>query len=147
MKNYLIAAAFVALTACGSNEAQVAEDMAQADGIAAATQTASDRAATEMAGTYEVTAEDGAVILQKIDADGTYIETVDGAETERGTWHQKGDQMCFDPEGGTIEQCYTGGKPGSDDSFSVEMDGGTASVRRVDDTETAEPATAGADAQ
>ncbi len=98
-----------------------------------------------MAGIYEVTAEDGTVVRQSVEADGTYTETVDGTEIERGTWHQKNDQMCFDPVGDTIEQCYTGGLPGSDGSFDVEMDAGTASVRRVDQSKAADPAAAEAD--
>jgi len=146
MKKYLIVAAFTALAACGSNEALVDDDQSQEAGNDT-TLAANDPAAVEMAGTYEVTAEDGTVVRQTVNANATYVETVDGIETERGTWRQRGDQMCYDPQGDMIEQCYTGGKPGGDGSFEVEMDGGTASVRRVDETETAESAAAGADTQ
>lgn len=135
MRNFSIAAALMALASCGANEATTAEDTAQTTGGDAAGQTASELAAEAIAGTYEVTSEDGAVVLQRVDAGGTYVETVAGTETERGTWHQKGDQMCYDPEGEPSEQCYTGGQPGPDGSFGVGTDGGAASVRRVDPTE------------
>tara|TARA_R110002072_G_scaffold81181_20_gene186157 strand:- start:1647 stop:2081 length:435 start_codon:yes stop_codon:yes gene_type:complete len=139
MRRYLIGAACALLAACGSAEAPVNGGPAQQAGVERAP---AESANAEMAGTYEVTAEDGTVVRQTLDADGTYRETLDGSEIERGTWHQKGEQMCYDPQGDAIEQCYTGGQPDADGSFSVETDGGTASVRRLGDAEAAEPAAA-----
>lgn len=137
MRHYLIGAACAVLAACGSAEAPVDGGSAQQ---AVMQQAATESANADMAGTYEVTAEDGTVVRQTLDADGTYRETLDGSEMERGTWHQKGEQMCYDPQGDAIEQCYTGGQPGADGSFSVETDGGTASVRRLGDAEAEKPA-------
>lgn len=135
MKRYWIVAALAGLAACGSNEApEPSEQAGMVD-----EEPALDPVAAEMVGIYEVTSEDGTVIRQTLNADGTYRETLEGTEIERGTWHQKGEQMCYDPQGDAIEQCYTGGQPASDGSFSVEMDGGTASVRRLDEAEAAEP--------
>lgn len=145
MKNCLLVAALAVLAACGSSIVPNAGDRAQADGPASAAQTAADNYAAEMAGTYEVVSEDGTVVLQTVAADGTYFETIDGSETERGTWHQNGDRICFDPDGDRIEQCFTGGPADSDGSHSVEMDGGTASVRRLDETDNAEPVEVSAD--
>lgn len=142
MRHYLIGAACAVLAACGSEEAPIDAGPAQQAGME---RTATGSSNAEMAGTYEVAAEDGTVASQVLDADGTYRETLDGTEIERGTWHQKGDQMCFDPAGDAIEQCYAGGLPASDGSFDVEMDAGTASVRRVDETKAADPAAAEAD--
>jgi hypothetical protein len=139
VRNNLMVAALGVLAACGASNVPNAEDRPQADGPASAARKAADRSAAEMAGTYEVVSEDGTVVLQTVAADGTYFETIDGSETERGTWHQKGDRMCFDPDGDRFEQCYTGGPADSNGSFSVEMDGGTASVRRMDETDDAEP--------
>jgi hypothetical protein len=137
MRRYLIGAACAVLAACGSAEAPVDGGPAQQ---AVMEQAATESANADMAGTYQVTAEDGTVVRQTLDADGTYRETMDGTEIERGIWHQKGEQMCYDPQGDAIEQCYTGGQPGADGSFSVETDGGTASVRLLDDAEAEEPA-------
>ena len=142
MRNYLIVAALAGLAACGANEAPGEGDALAPAGVVGE-QAALDPVAAEMVGTYEVTAEDGSVIRQTVAADGTYFETVDGAEIERGTWHQKGEQMCFDPAGDAIEQCYNGGLPGGDGSFDVETDGGTASVRRLGEADVAEPAGSG----
>ncbi|OBX20336.1 hypothetical protein A9995_00995 [Erythrobacter sp. QSSC1-22B] len=139
MRKYLILAAFATLAACGASDAPVDGDTARGTGMDAAP-ASDDPAGAEMVGTYEVIAEDGTAVLQTVNADGTYVETVDGDVIERGTWHQKGDQMCYDPEGDAIEQCFIGGKPGNQGSFSVETDGGTATVRRVEDADASEPA-------
>lgn len=141
MKKYLIVSALAALSACGSPDAPVEGGPSQE----AATDpplAADESAAAEIAGVYEVTAEDGSIVRQTVGADGSYVETIDGTEIERGTWHQKGGQMCYNPESDAKEQCYTGGSPGSHGSFSVEMDSGTANVRRVDEADIAKPAAA-----
>ncbi|MBX7540578.1 hypothetical protein [Qipengyuania sphaerica] len=131
MKKLLIIAACASLAACGSNEAeQTAEPV---DTTAGQTDTAT---ADQMAGTYEITLEDGTVVRQTINTDGTYVDTtLDGTETERGTWRQQGEQMCFDPEGDGAEACYTGGAPGADGSFEVRDASGnvSSSVRRIED--------------
>lgn len=137
MRRYLIGAGCAVLAACGSAEAPVDGGPAQQAGMERA---ATESANAEMAGSYQVTAEDGTIVRQTLDADGTYRETLDGSEIERGTWHHKGEQMCYDPQGDAIEQCYTGGQPDADGSFSVETDAGTASVRRLSDAEAAKPA-------
>lgn len=146
-KTFLIAAACCALAACGANDATSADGAAQAATSQADPQSPNRLAAAAMAGEYEVSGEDGTIVLQTLNADGTYVETVDGVTLERGTWYQRGDQMCYDPEGDAIEQCYTGGLPGRDGSVSVEMDGGTASVRRVDKAKGEQTAEAQADAR
>lgn len=138
MKNLAIAAACLALAACGSNEADTAAT-APADTPAPASNVDTVTPAA-MAGTYELTLPDGTVTMQTLSADGTYVDRVDGEETERGTWRQQGDQLCYDPEGGdATEQCFAGGEPGPDGAFEMRDDAGdvTATVRKVETQPTA----------
>ena len=126
----LTIAATGALAACGSNDAE--ETPTPAETTVATTDTAS---ASQMAGTYEMTMEDGTVIRQQVNADGTYVDTdLEGNELERGTWRQEGNQLCLDDAGSGPEECWTGGTPGADGSFEATMPGGgSVTVRRVSD--------------
>ena len=129
MRKMLIIAAFGALAACGSNEAE--EPVDTVDTTVAETDTAS---ASQMAGTYEMTMDDGTVVRQNVNADGTYVDTdIDGNELERGTWRQQGDQLCYDDAGPDPEECWSGGTPAEDGSFeATSADGSTSiTIRRV----------------
>lgn len=126
----------LALSACGSNEA----DEAATGPVAVPSQTAAQAAVAEMAGTYEVTLTDDRTIMQTLAPDGTYVDRVDGEVTERGAWRQQGNQLCFDPDGGdSTEQCYAGGDPGPDGAFEMRDDTGaiTATVRKAESQPTA----------
>ncbi|MEZ5682338.1 MAG: hypothetical protein R3E14_13695 [Erythrobacter sp.] len=130
MKYTILLAATVALAACGSKEEAPVEPVETADTTMEATATG------DMAGVYEVKMADGTVVRETINSDGTYVDaTLEGAETERGTWRQDGDKMCFDPEGDAPEACFAGGAPGEDGTFEVrDADGNVAStVRKISD--------------
>lgn len=138
MKKLTIAAACVVLAACNKAEAPPAPT----ETTPAAMETAS---AADMAGTYEVTMEDGAVVMSTLNADGTYVDTTDGAETESGTWRADGDKTCFDPEGDAPEECSATSAPAADGSFKVldEMGKETGvTVRKVEAAATPAPAPA-----
>ncbi len=127
MKKLIVLVATVALAACGGDSDEV--DQADASrGGAVVTDTAS---ADQMAGTYEITMPDGSVTMQQVNADGSYVDTVDGQQTETGTWRQQGEQLCYDPEGPETEQCHIGSEPGADGRFTVETEAGTTTVRKV----------------
>lgn len=132
MKKIVLAlAATTALAGCGSNEAEAPVE--PADTTVAQTDTAS---AGQMAGTYEITESDGTVTRQEVNADGTYVDRdLDGNETERGTWRQSGDQLCYDAEGDAAEVCWIGGAPGADGSFEATTPDGSASatIRKIED--------------
>lgn len=131
MKKVLIIAACGALAACGSNEADEPVDAAPIDTAAGETDTAT---ASQMAGTYEMTMDDGTVVRQQVNADGTYVDTdLQGTELESGTWRQQGDQLCYNDAGPGAEECWTGGTPGADGAFeATSADGSqTITVRRV----------------
>ena len=135
MKKFLIVAACGALAACGSNEADTtAEPM---NDTTATTQagTTDTATASQMAGSYEMTMSDGTVVRQQVNADGTYVDSdMDGNELERGTWRQQGSQLCYDDAGPGAEECWTGGTPGADGSFTATgADGSTITVRRTGD--------------
>lgn len=133
MKYALLLAATAALAACGS---KTEAPPAPAETTSAGTTTGAT-ATGDMAGTYEVKMADGSVIMETINSDGTYIDaTVEGTETERGTWRQDGAKMCFDPAGDAPENCFTGGAPGADGTFKVtDGDGKVVStVRKIDPT-------------
>lgn len=134
MKKFMIVAACAALAACGSNEE--AETPVVTDATATAPAGTTDTAtASQMAGTYEVTMDDGTVVRQTVNADGTYVDSdMQGTELDRGTWRQEGDQLCYDPDGNDPEECFTGGTPGPDGSFEVRNAAGevASTVRRIE---------------
>jgi hypothetical protein len=131
MKKFAIIAACAALAACGSNEA---EELIEP--VDTAETTLDSTATGDMTGTYEVQLADGSVTMQTINADGTYVEaTPDGTRTGGGTWRAGDDgAMCFDPEGDTAEECYSGGAPGEDGAFEMRGEDGTvqSTVRKID---------------
>ena len=135
MKKFLIIAACGALAACGSNEAEEPVEPIDTTATAGTTDTATT---SQMAGTYEMTMDDGTVVRQRVNADGTYVDTdMQGNELERGTWRQQGSQLCYDDAGPGAEECWTGGTPGADGSFEATgANGTTITVRRVDDAAT-----------
>ena len=132
MKKLMVVAACGLLAACGSNEAEEPVEPIETTAPAGTTDTAT---AGQMAGTYEMTMNDGTVVRQQVNADGTYVDTdMDGNELERGTWRQQGDQLCYDANGADPEECWTGGTPGADGSFEATgADGTSITVRRVQD--------------
>ena len=135
MKKFLIIAAYGTLAACGSNEAEEPVEPIDTTSTAGTTDTATN---SQMTGTYEMTMDDGTVVRQRVNADGTYVDTdMQGNELERGTWRQQGSQLCYDDAGPGAEECWTGSAPGADGSFEATGDNGsTVTVRRVDDTAT-----------
>ena len=135
MKKFLIIAACGALAACGSNEAEEPVEPIDTTATAGTTDTATT---SQMTGTYEMTMADGTVVRQRVNADGTYVDTdMQGNELERGTWRQQGSQLCYDDAGPGAEECWTGGTPGADGSFEATgADGTSITVRRVGETAT-----------
>ena len=139
MKKFFVIAACSALAACGGNDAEdVPEPVDTTVGTttnapAGSTDTAS---AGQMAGAYELTTEDGTVVRQQINADGTYVDRdLEGNEVTRGTWRQQGSQLCYDAAGSAPEECWTGGTPGADGSFeATAADGRTVTIRRTGNT-------------
>tara|TARA_B100000029_G_scaffold472707_1_gene513456 strand:+ start:427 stop:873 length:447 start_codon:yes stop_codon:yes gene_type:complete len=128
---FFLAAASAALAACGG-----AEDTDEA--IEPVEAELDSTAMGDISGTYEIAMADGTVILQTINADGTYVETTPGgARTGGGAWRIGDDgQMCFDPEGAPGEECYSGGAPGEDGAFEMtDADGEVQSTVRKLDTE------------
>jgi hypothetical protein len=123
----------LALAACS----QRTETTTEAAPTAAATMAeapspTSNQAPTgSMAGQYEITMADGTRMTETINADGTYVDVVDGKET-RGRWRMDGARSCFDPDGAAPEECFTSSTPGADGSFKVTgPDGETATVRKI----------------
>mgnify|MGYP000147274725 FL=1 len=135
MKQLLVLTAALALAACGqrTETATEATPAAADTTMAGAPSPASNQAPTgDMAGKYEATMADGKVMTETINADGTYVDLLDGKET-RGRWRMDGARSCFDPDGDRPEECYTAGTPAADGSFVVtSADGKTkTTVRKV----------------
>ena len=123
MRNLILAAVLsTALAACNN----AAEESDEPE-TAATTEAAPEATATSSAGTYEVTAKDGTKFTSVLNADGTYQDTgADGAVTEKGTWEDKGEQTCFDSEGGDDKVvCFTVGEAAADGSMVATPDDGT----------------------
>lgn len=122
MKNaLLLACTALALTACSKKEETTVEtpaatDTAMATPMASATTTGP--ATGNMAGKYEVTMADGRRMTSNVNADGTYVDVMDGKEM-KGTWRMDGAKSCFDEEGDVAEVCYTTSAPAADGSFQT----------------------------
>lgn len=135
MTKLLVLATALALAGCGERADTTAEATPAAtatSAMAEAPSPAANQPATgSMAGRYEVTMADGTVMTETINADGTYVDLMNGEET-LGKWRMDGARSCFDPDGARPEECYTSSAPGADGSFTVTgADGTTATVRKV----------------
>ncbi len=134
MKKLIVLGAALALGSCGDRAdttTEVTPSPADTSVATAASPTATQAATGDMAGRYEVTMADGSVMTETINADGTYVDLMNGEET-RGRWRMDGARSCFDPDGADAERCYTSTTPGADGSFKVTgPDGTTATVRKV----------------
>lgn len=147
MKKLLVISACVALAACGKSETPAADATTAATpettATAAAAPATDPALAAAMAGAYEMKLADGRVVMETINADGTFVDMVDGKETQRGTWRQENEKTCFDPAGDAPEACYTGGVAGPDGSFETRDSKGNvySTVRKVATGATPAPAT------
>lgn len=134
MKRLILLGAAMTLAACGERtETATAETPAPAATAMAETPSpaANQPATGAMPGRYEVTMADGSVMTETINADGTYVDLMNGEET-RGRWRMDGARSCFDPDGAAPEECYTSGPPNADGSFTVTgADGTRSTVRKV----------------
>ena len=79
-------------------------------------------------GLYAVGDETTVYSRTRLNADGTYVDLTQELEpVGGGTWVQRGEQMCFDPEGDGEDQqevCWTNSEAGADGSFmSTRVDG------------------------
>ena len=115
MRRLIIALPLLALAACNK-----AETPAPAETTAAATPTvAASMDSAAMVGSYEIKNADGTVVSETINADGTFVDTRDGTEVQRGKWRADGARTCFDPDGADPEMCFTTSQPSADGSFKV----------------------------
>lgn len=130
MKKLFVIAVCASLAACGGNEA---DDTTVAPQEPITEAPAADPALANAAGTYEMTAPDGTVMMRNVNADGTYSTQTDGTAGETGMVRLDGEAMCYDPEGPDPESCWTAGEVAADGSFEVtDGVGGTMTVRRTD---------------
>jgi hypothetical protein len=109
MKKYVVLASALALAACGSNEAEVAEtEIASGQSTEEVSEAGT---ASPLVGSYAGESEDGEAWVSTLNADGTYQDVVAGEVSETGKWTHEGDQLCFNPdaEEGTVSEqtCLT----------------------------------------
>ncbi len=130
VKKLILIAGCVALAACSKSEAPKEAE-------AATTETAAAEAPAEevLAGTYDVTAADGAKTSVTIDAANNYTVMADGKEAGRGTVAMTKDQTCFNAaEEGSAPVCWTAGEPAADGSYvSTNDDGEKVTVMKRKD--------------
>ena len=122
------------LVGCGSNSGARSEEPDPSAG----SPPLGSSVARDVAGTYEVTLDDGTVIRQTISENGSYITAdAQGVETEQGSWRREGSSMCFDPEGSEGESCYATGAGPSDGRVNEQDRGAnvTSSVRKLEPSE------------
>lgn len=135
MKALIVLGSALALASCGQRTETTVEATPTATATTAmadAPSPAATGAATgNMAGRYEVTMADGTMMTETINADGTYVDVMNGEET-RGRWRMNGAQSCFDPDGTDAERCYTTTAPAGDGSFTAtSADGTKTTIRKV----------------
>lgn len=133
MKRLIPIAAAAALAACSQPAEETPAPDETADAAAPVDTVAiSQLAGPEAAGTYEVTWADGTMTTTTINADGTYVDMMDGEETAHGTWAVKEGRNCLTPEGGA-ELCWTDGAPADDGSWTATAEDGTkVTVRKAE---------------
>lgn len=104
MKKIVLVAAFAALAACSQPE--TAEKAEAAPSEAAPANIAAD--GLPSVGMYKVTAADGAVTMEDVRADGTYVSTAADGTASTGKWEQKSPELyCATPdEEGATQTCY-----------------------------------------
>jgi len=128
MRNLVIAAALsAALAACGNPAEEADEPVPEQTATATAT-------AESSAGTYDVTAPDGAKFTSTLNTDGTYQDTTaDGTVAQKGTWEDKDGKVCFDAEGEGAVVCFTVGEQQADGTMVATPDDGTEAltIRKV----------------
>ena len=120
----VIAATF-SLAACSQAEeaAPVAEETVSPEPVA---MTVAD--GKPAAGTFEITQEDGSVMTQIVNADGTYTNTTADGTTSTGTWTIDGPNRFCDKAADAAEQvCY---------NETVGADGVWTSVNENDPADT-----------
>lgn len=111
MKKIFLLAGVAALAACGGNEAPAEDDVAAPEPMAV---TYTD------VGTWDITDPDGNVARTQLNADGTYVDIVDGDESGGGKWRRDGDQLCFDGDAADQEEaCWTTSAPNADGTFTA----------------------------
>ncbi len=146
MKRLILIAALAGLAACAESEADTDADTAD-------TETAViDEAGTETEGamaldgqpapgTYRITLADGAVFMEEVKPDGTYVQTDEAGEVvQTGSWVQKSpEQFCFTVDAEYVgedepagEQCNTESMNDDGDWMSTGIDGEAAKVERVE---------------
>lgn len=136
MKKMVLVAAIAALTACNEREAaptaETTADAAAATPTAAAEVMAAD--GKSPVGSYRITTSEGEEFMEELKADGTYVQTQDGAVTETGRWVQKTpSNYCYttDEEGAT-EECNTEQVDENGVWTTVNPEGETATVVRIE---------------
>lgn len=139
MKRLVLIAVAATLSACSQQAEDTAApaETAEAAAAPAATEATSQLAVEDAAGTYEVTWADGTMTTTTINADGTYVDMMDGEETGHGAWVVKEGKSCLTPEGGA-ELCWTDSPRAEDGSWTATAeDGTTVTVRKADAAATA----------
>ncbi|BBC72997.1 conserved hypothetical protein [Altererythrobacter sp. B11] len=77
-----------------------------------------------MAGSYEITLEDGRALSRFLAADGTYIDSVGGDIIAQGSWQEEGDRLCLSAGTAEGETCYTLTKPAADGTLTITSENG-----------------------
>lgn len=136
MKYLTPIAAALALAACSqqADDAPAPTETADTAMTSAEPTNTSQLDAEDAVGTYDVTWADGTVTTTMINADGTYVDTMEGEETATGNWLVKEGKSCLTPEGGA-EMCWTDSARADDGSWTATAeDGTTVTVRKADAT-------------
>lgn len=132
MKKLMLVAACATLAACGGNDTDDTATIDPAEPVVEAEPGGPvDPAMADAAGTYEMTATDGTVMMRTVNADGTYTTETSGEVGDSGTVRLDGDAMCYDPDGPEPEACWTAGEVAEDGSFEVTRGDQTMTVRRT----------------
>ncbi|WP_336986377.1 hypothetical protein [Altererythrobacter aquiaggeris] len=118
MKRIAIIAGVSLMAACSPAETEAPAEEAVAEAVVEAP------AEESMAGTYNVTSEDGNGVTT-IAEDGTFTNTVDGEVTDTGTFARVDGKSCFtSSKEGSVAECWTDAEPAADGSWTATSDDG-----------------------
>jgi predicted small lipoprotein YifL len=113
MRNILLVAALVTLSACGASAPTKAPEKQKSPEEA-------------IVGMYKVTMPDGSMMISSITKDHNYIDSVSGQVTEWGTWTLKDGKFCSTPQTeGAKPSCISLSEPAADGTITVTSDDGT----------------------
>ncbi|MEO5588805.1 MAG: hypothetical protein ABIS03_04395 [Gemmatimonadaceae bacterium] len=123
MKQLVLIAAVVAMSACSPKADNASSPVDTATAVASSMAAAPEGWTGFEPATYDVTGPDGTKVMYVIKDDGTFSMTDPAGKVTTGSIVMKDGKGCVTPTGGTT-MCWKNDAPGADGSWSATADDG-----------------------